>query len=317
MTATQSTSTAQSTARPEPASDRRRFVKGHGTQNDFVILTDPAADLELTEPVVAALCDRRRGIGADGLLRVVRSAALVERGVLTALPDGVAPDDWFMDYRNADGSVAEMCGNGVRVFAHHLRASGLVSDDEFTVGSRAGARPVIVHSHDDVRADVTVEMGKVRLDGESMVRIGDDAYRGAMVDVGNPHLACVVPDMTAADLATVDFTAGVEIDGQAFPHGANVELVTPAGPVDKRGRLPAAMRVFERGVGETRSCGTGLVAAGVAVLAAGGQSTGTLCISVPGGRVEVGIRADGSHLRGPSMLVADGELRAGWDRLQD
>ncbi|MYR05829.1 diaminopimelate epimerase [Gordonia sp. SID5947] len=307
----------QSTTRPEPASDPRRFVKGHGTQNDFVILTDPAADLDLTAPAVAALCDRRRGIGADGLLRVVRSAALVESGVLDALPDGVGPDDWFMDYRNADGSIAEMCGNGVRVFAHHLRAAGLVSDDEFTVGSRAGARPVIVHAHDDVCADVTVEMGRVRMDGESLVRIGDDAYRGAMVDVGNPHLACVVPDMTAADLAAVDFTAGVEIDDQAFPNGANVELVTPAGPVDERGRLPASMRVFERGVGETRSCGTGLVAAAVAVLAARDETTGTLCITVPGGRVEVGIRAEGTYLRGPSMLVADGELRSGWDRLDD
>ncbi len=144
-------------AQPQVA-ERLRFVKGHGTQNDFVILTDPAAALDLTEPLVTALCDRRRGIGADGLLRVVRSAALVERGVLDALPDGVGPDDWFMDYRNADGSIAEMCGNGVRVFAHHLRAAGLMADDQFVVGSRAGARPVIVHSHDAVHADVTVEM---------------------------------------------------------------------------------------------------------------------------------------------------------------
>ncbi|AZG44156.1 diaminopimelate epimerase [Gordonia insulae] len=292
-----------------------RFVKGHGTQNDFVILADPAANLDLTEPFVAALCDRRRGVGADGLLRVVRSAALVERGVLDGLPDGVAPDDWFMDYRNADGSIAEMCGNGVRVFAHYLRASGLASEDAFTVGSRAGARPVIVHGHDTVRADVTVEMGRVRMDGESLVRIGDDAYRGIKVDVGNPHLACVVPDLTSEDLAAIDFAAGVEIDHDAFPHGANVELVMPPGPVDELGRLPTAMRVFERGVGETRSCGTGLVAAGAAVLAARGESTGTLRITVPGGRVDVGIGPEGSSLRGPSMLVAEGELRPGWDRL--
>ncbi|MED5800199.1 diaminopimelate epimerase [Gordonia sp. Z-3] len=290
------------------------FVKGHGTQNDFVILTDPAAHLDLTQAHVAALCDRRRGIGADGLLRVVRSAALVERGVLDALPDGVAPDDWFMDYRNADGSIAEMCGNGVRVFAHHLRASGLVAADRFTVGSRAGARPVVVHAHDAVHADVTVEMGTVRRDGDSLVRIGDDVYRGVMIDVGNPHLACVVPDLTATDLAAIDFSDGVVLEPGAFAHGANVEIVTAPGTPDGQGRLPASMRVFERGVGETRSCGTGLVAAGAAVLAHQGESAGTLCITVPGGRVEVGIRADGSHLRGPSMLVAEGHLRPGWDR---
>lgn len=303
-------------AQPQ-AAEHLRFVKGHGTQNDFVILTDPAAALDLTVPLVSALCDRRRGIGADGLLRVVRSAALVERGVLDALPDGVHPDDWFMDYRNADGSIAEMCGNGVRVFAHHLRASGLMSDDEFVVGSRAGARPVIVHSHDAVHADVTVEMGTVATDGESLVRIGDDAYRGLMVDVGNPHLACVVPDMTSDALDAVDFTDGVMLDDEVFPHGANVELVTPAGVADAAGRLPAAMRVFERGVGETRSCGTGLVAAGAAVLAARDEKVGTLLITVPGGRVEVGIRADGATLRGPSMLVADGTLHSGWDRPHD
>ncbi len=292
-----------------------RFVKGHGTQNDFVILTDPAATVDLTESLVAALCDRRRGIGADGLLRVVRSAALVERGVLDRLPEGVAPDDWFMDYRNADGSIAEMCGNGVRVFAHHLRASGLQTHDEFTVGSRAGARQVIVHHHDAVHAEVTVEMGSVRMDGDSLVRIGDDVYRGLMVDVGNPHLACVVADLTEAGLAAVDFSGGVLLDDEAFPHGANVELVTPAGPADEHGRLPAAMRVFERGVGETRSCGTGLVAAGAAVLAHRGDAVGALCITVPGGVVEVGIRADGATLRGPSVLVAHGELHPGWDRL--
>lgn len=293
--------------------EQLRFVKGHGTQNDFVILTDPAAGLDLTPSFIASLCDRQRGIGADGLLRVVRSAALVEAGVLDRLPDGVAPDDWFMDYRNADGSVAEMCGNGVRVFAHYLRATDLVADDEFTVGSRAGARPVVVHSFDDVDAEVTVQMGRVRIDGESTVRIGDDLYLGRKVDVGNPHLVCVVADFTAGDLAAVDFARGVELDGDAFPHGANVEIVTPPGPPDAAGRLSSAMRVFERGVGETRSCGTGLVAAGAGVLASIGQSTGNLQISVPGGQVEVGITADGATLRGPSKLVADGVLRPGWD----
>ncbi|MGC4932703.1 diaminopimelate epimerase [Gordonia sp. DT30] len=289
------------------------FVKGHGTQNDFVILTDPAAELTLGAELVAALCDRRRGLGADGLLRVARTGALVAVGVLDALPDGVVPDDWFMDYRNGDGSIAEMCGNGVRVFAHHLRSSGLLDVDEFTVGSRAGARPVVVHSWDRLRADVSVQMGRVRLGAESTARIGDDVYRGVAVDVGNPHLACVVPGLDAARLAEVDFGRGPLIDSEVFGHGANVELLTVPETID--GRLHARMRVFERGVGETRSCGTGLVAAAAAALAYRGERTGELVIDVPGGRVEVTVHTDNAWLRGPSELVADGRLRAGWDGL--
>lgn len=287
------------------------FVKGHGTQNDFVILTDPAAEIALSADLVAALCDRQRGIGSDGLLRVARSGALVAAGVLEALPDQVNPDDWFMDYRNADGSIAEMCGNGVRVFAHHLRASGLVATDEFTVGSRAGARPVIVHSFDRLRADVSVQMGPASVGEPSTVRIGDDLYPGVAVDVGNPHLACVVPELDAAGLAAVDFARGVVIDPEVFAHGANVELLTVPETVD--GRLYARMRVFERGVGETRSCGTGLVAAAAAALRHRGERVGELVIDVPGGRVEVRILADDAWLRGPSELVADGALRVGWD----
>ncbi|EUA55490.1 diaminopimelate epimerase family protein [Mycobacterium intracellulare 1956] len=115
-----------------------KFAKGHGTQNDFVVLPDPAAELSLTGSRVAALCDRRRGLGADGVLRVTTAGAAAAAGVLDRLPDGVAADDWYMDYRNADGSIAQMCGNGVRVFAHYLRASGLEDRDDFVVGSLAG-----------------------------------------------------------------------------------------------------------------------------------------------------------------------------------
>ena len=139
-----------------------RFSKGHGTQNDFVVLPDVDAELKLTPSVIAALCDRRRGLGADGLLRVTKAGAAQNAGVFDDLPDGVAADDWYMDYRNADGSIAQMCGNGVRVFAHYLRASGLEHRDEFVVGSLAGPRPVTLHGADAVNAEVTVEMGKAR-----------------------------------------------------------------------------------------------------------------------------------------------------------
>ena len=111
------------------------FAKGHGTENDFIILPDPDAALNLTPEFVRQLCDRRAGLGGDGVLRVVRSKALVDAGVLTELPPKVKPEDWFMDYRNADGSIAEMCGNGVRVFAHWVTSRGLVDSNSFTVGT--------------------------------------------------------------------------------------------------------------------------------------------------------------------------------------
>ena len=115
-----------------------RFAKGHGTQNDFVVLHDLDAALALTPAVVSALCDRRRGLGADGVLRVTTAGAALAAGVFDRIPDGVTAEDWYMDYRNADGSIAQMCGNGVRVFAHYLRSGNLETRDEFVVGSLAG-----------------------------------------------------------------------------------------------------------------------------------------------------------------------------------
>src|ERR1700726_4734810 len=142
------------------------FAKGHGTQNDFVVLPDLDATLTLRPTAVAALCDRRRGLGADGVLRVTTAGAALAAGVLDRVPDGVRADDWYMDYRNADGSTAQMCGNGVRVFAHYLRASGLESRDEFVVGSLAGARLVTLHHVGQTEADVSVDMGKTNTVGE-------------------------------------------------------------------------------------------------------------------------------------------------------
>jgi len=291
------------------------FVKGHGTENDFVILPDPQAGLDLTTELIVDLCDRRRGLGADGLLRVARAGALVTAGVLAGLPDGVGADDWFMDYRNADGSVAEMCGNGVRVFAHYCRVSGLVEADEFIVGSRAGGRPVTIHHADPSSAEVTVDMGQVRRDGHSAVTIAGRRLHGTVVDVGNPHLACVVDDLTPDQLADLELTAGggPQLDAETFPHGANVELLTALAPGSGEVDFTAHMRVFERGVGETRSCGTGLVAAAAAALAGVGRGRGSVGITVPGGRVTVTVGDDcRALLRGPSKLVADGTLRADW-----
>ncbi|MDF3304798.1 diaminopimelate epimerase [Rhodococcus koreensis] len=282
------------------------FSKGHGTENDFVVLPDPDVRIDLSAPRVAALCDRRRGLGADGILRVAKAGALAAAGVLAELPDGTSEDDWFMDYRNADGSIAEMCGNGVRVFAHYLRSTGLETRDEFVVGSRAGGKPVIVHSADGSVGEVTVDMGVVRDLGTSAATIDGKVFNGIGIDVGNPHLACVDAHLTAASLSALDLTAAPGFDPGFFPHGVNVEILTriDSGAVD--------MRVHERGVGETRSCGTGTVAAATAALRFDGADSGEVNVRIPGGQVTVALSGGRATLRGPSVLVASGNLDDSW-----
>ena len=283
-----------------------KFAKGHGTENDFVLLPDLPAAIDLTPAAIAALCDRRRGLGADGVLRVTVAGAARDAGVLDDLPEGVTADDWFMDYRNADGSVAQMCGNGVRVFAHYLCAQGLERRQRFVVGSLAGPRPVELHAVDGTTADVTVEMGKVNRLGAGEAVVGGRRLAGLAVDVGNPHLACVDPALTVEELAALDVAAPVRFDHDQFPDGVNVEVAT----------APAAgavhMRVHERGVGETRSCGTGTVAIAVAALATAGEETGTLAVYIPGGQVTVRVTEATSYLRGPSVLVASGDVAEEW-----
>ncbi|HEV7855285.1 MAG TPA: diaminopimelate epimerase [Mycobacterium sp.] len=286
------------------------FAKGHGTQNDFVLLPDLDGRLPLHPAAVAALCDRRRGIGADGVLRVTTAGAAADAGVFDRLPEGVAAGDWYMDYRNADGSIAQMCGNGVRVFAHYLRAYGLENRDEFVVGSLAGPRPVVLHGWDATNADVTVEMGKANQLGTGEAIVGGRPFAGLAIDVGNPHLACVDPDLAADELAALDVAAPVRFDAEQFPDGVNIEVLT----APSNGSV--SMRVHERGVGETRSCGTGTVAAAVAALAYQGATTGTLAVCIPGGEVSVTVTDASSYLRGPSVLVAGGEISEEWWRAQ-
>jgi diaminopimelate epimerase len=282
------------------------FAKGHGTQNDFVLLPDLDAKLALTPAAVSALCDRRRGLGADGVLRITTARAALAAGVLDRVPDGLSVDDWYMDYRNSDGSTAQMCGNGARVFAHYLRASGLESRDEFVVGSLAGPRPVVLHRVDATNADVSVDMGKANTLGEGQAVVGGRTLNGLAVDVGNPHLACVDPALTVEALAALDVAAPVTFDKAQFPDGVNVEVLTA--PADGA----VSMRVHERGVGETRSCGTGTVAAAVAGLSHAGAASGVLTVQVPGGDVIVTVTEATSYLRGPSVLVARGELSEEW-----
>jgi diaminopimelate epimerase len=266
-----------------------RFAKGHGTENDFVILPDPDGELDLTEETVRLLCDRRAGIGGDGILRVVRTRALGE--ALAPAARTAERSEWFMDYRNADGSIAEMCGNGVRVFARYLLHAGLVEGDRFEVGTRDGAKEVRVEAD----GDITIDMGRVEMQGTSSAKLARQVVHGAQISVGNPHLACEV----AVPVAEVDLSELPVLDGEAFPHGANVEVYRAVAP----GVLE--MRVYERGAGETRSCGTGIVAAAAAATPQGEGATWR--VRVLGGECTVFLDADGARLSGPAVIVAEGE----------
>ncbi|PSL00977.1 diaminopimelate epimerase [Murinocardiopsis flavida] len=270
-----------------------RFAKGHGTENDFVILPDPDGALDLTPALVRWLCDRRAGIGGDGVLRVVRTEAL--GAPLPESARSAAACAWFMDYRNADGSVAEMCGNGVRVFARYLIDSGLAEGPVIDIGTRAGARRATVGAD----GDVAVAMGEVRTLGKGGAVLAGEDLRGARISVGNPHLAVAVD----RPVAEFDLRDAPLLDPAQYPEGANLELFREVEP----GVLE--MRVYERGSGETRSCGTGIVAAAAAAAAAGGGGS-AWTVRVPGGTCAVTLDpGGGALLRGPAVIVAEGETR--------
>jgi diaminopimelate epimerase len=251
------------------------FVKGHGTENDFVLL--PHYDGDLDVALVRALCDRHAGIGADGVLRVVSDA-----------------DGYFMDYRNADGSIAETCGNGIRVFARYLVSAGLVAAGTMTIGTRSGPRAVTVPADG---GDITVDMGTATKLDDAEIRIGTSSWPAVGWSMGNPHL--VVLD--AGEIDGLDLSQPPSVDPAAgFPDGVNVELLEPVGDHHVR------MRVHERGVGETLSCGTGACAAAVAVMSAAGKRS-SYVVDVRGGRLVVQWREDGAVLMtGPAELVASG-----------
>ncbi|MFE1509573.1 diaminopimelate epimerase [Streptomyces sp. NPDC058726] len=282
-------------------STRIAFLKGHGTENDFVIVPDPENAVDLPPAAVAALCDRRAGIGGDGLLHVVRSAAHPEaRGM-------AAEAEWFMDYRNGDGSIAEMCGNGVRVFARYLQRAGHVSAGDITVATRGGVKTV----HIAKDGDITVGMGRALFpEGDVTVSVGGRDWPARNVNMGNPHAVAFVDDLAhAGDL----FTPPSFSPPSAYPDGVNVEFVADRGP------RHVAMRVHERGAGETRSCGTGACAVAVAAARRDGADpavTGapaTYTVDVPGGTLVITERPDGEiEMTGPAVIVAEGAIEAEW-----
>jgi diaminopimelate epimerase len=284
------------------------FLKGHGTENDFVLLPDHDGSVhgDLSAERVRALCDRRAGIGGDGVLRVIRTASLVEPPASSVEPpaSSVEPPassversrdhdlpEWFMDYRNADGSPAEMCGNGIRVFAKHLYDEGLVRADEpLRIATRDGVKTVTRHGD-----AFTADLGVATIHGETKVSVDGRTWPAQHVDTGNPHAVVMVDDLADAG-RLFDEPA---YDEALFPTGVNVEFVVRRGPDH------IAMRVHERGSGETRSCGTGACAAAVA--AAGGVP-GRWRVDVPGGALEVSRDESGRvFLTGPAVIVARGE----------
>jgi diaminopimelate epimerase len=263
------------------------WLKGHGTENDFVLLPDVDGSVHraLEPAFVAALCDRRRGLGADGVLRVIRTEAL--RTVDARAAD--SGSEWFMDYRNADGSVSEMCGNGIRVFAKYLLDERMATSP-VSIGTRAGDRTVV----DNGNGTYSVEMGVAEVRGTSKVATAEgQTFEAVDVRTGNPHAVITVNSLDDAGALTKQ----PDFDASVYPDGVNIEFVQILAPDH------ISIRIHERGSGETRSCGTGAVAAAVA---AGADETR---VDVPGGELTVVRRADGTTvLTGPAEIVAQGEL---------
>ena len=281
------------------------FTKGHGTGNDFVLFSDPEGECELTDAQIAALADRHVGVGGDGVIRAVRSAKLTE-GAASLAEDPSA--EWFMDYRNADGSAAEMCGNGIRVYGAYLISEGLLElavGETVAIGTRAGVR-TLARTADGFEVD----LGPFVVAGEAMVsarRLEVDRP-GLAVGVGNPHVVVALAD--DEELDALDLSEAPQLT-PAPPAGANVEFVVPRAISGEVGRI--RMRVHERGSGETLSCGTGAAAAALATRSwAGEGAPNAWRVQVPGG--ELGVRVAGSgdaphvFLSGPAELVFDGSI---------
>jgi diaminopimelate epimerase len=249
-----------------------RFVKMQGLGNDFVVVDgDPGFSPE----TIRRICNRRFGIGADGLLAV----------------EPVDAGSVRMRYWNADGSPAEMCGNGLRCVARYAHDRGMVASGRFRVHTPVGER----EAHVDPEGSVTVELGPVRVAAAEVDRPDGRSYRS--VDVGNPHLVTLVEDPRREPVEVI----GPEVEC-SVPGGANVEFVTVEGP----GRL--RMRVWERGVGETPACGSGMAAAAAVVRL--GSGLDDFEVRVPGGAGRIRFEGDVAWIIGPAEYVFDGDWRA-------
>ena len=251
---------------------------GHGTENDFVVIFDPSEEIVLTSDQVANICNRASGIGADGVIRITR-------------PDG----KWFMDYRNADGSLAEMCGNGIRVMARYLVANGHQGEGLFPIQTRDGAKFLRVPAD----GDISVNMGQVNDEGDIVsVVVNDHTYSARHISIGNPHAVAFLEDLE--QLGSLG-QAPVVTPTSIYPQGVNVEFVEIKTPDT------VIMRVHERGSGETRSCGTGTCAVALAAtIHTRGRLPARWIIKPPGGTLIVDIDGhSNATLTGPAELIKD------------
>ena len=266
------------------------FVKGHGTENDFVLVPDANGQHELSPEQVARLCDRRAGIGGDGVIRVVRTDATEDPAAVAARGEAM----WFMDYRNSDGSLSEMCGNGIRVLGHFLVTHADVDPrDPLPIATRDGIKTLTFDAD-----TITVDMGTPQVLGDTIVRVGERELKATHVSMGNPHAVAFVDDLDEAG----ELREAPGHDASVYPDGVNVEFVA------RRGDQHVAMRVHERGSGETRSCGTGACAVMVAAAVADGAERGTAyTVDLPGGSLRIVWTEDDRILMtGPAVLTAEG-----------
>lgn len=282
-----------------------QFTKGHGTGNDFVLVLDKVGQLDLSEAEIRKICDRNFGIGADGLI-VVRPTAGSEVGDLLSEEPGAT---WFMDYRNRDGSKAEMCGNGIRVFARFLLENSLAeipAGSTLPVATRAGIKDLT-----QTATGFAVDLGPWRIsEDEVLVRAQglQVARPGLHVNLGNPHVVVALADLEELENLELYRAPLLEPASEA---GANVEFVVPGDPLVEEGVASLTMRVHERGVGETLSCGTGVAASTIAIRHWAGGTQNNWRVYVPGGELAVKMFAaeDGEHvaISGNAILSFTGQ----------
>ena len=290
--------------------------KAHATGNDFVVYLDEDGTHEPTADEVRFLCDRHFGVGGDGLIRLAHPQAVSDVNERQIADCAAGDADWFMDYRNADGSMAEMCGNGTRAITLFAQRQGIADQPggkPFHPGTRAGVK--ILTSLGDVPGlgkDVfQVEMGAWKrgdVDGYEVTIPGTSgSARGTFVDMGNPHVVAVLEDAFASlpnvedlDLVTKPVVA------PEIPSDQNVEFVRIDEQSEGDDAGEATMRVNERGCGETLSCGTGLCATAITLRAKTGIDHWT--ITVRGGTLRVDVTDEDVKLTGSATIVGKIEL---------
>lgn len=279
-----------------------RIWKYHGTGNDFVMIEDLGEERPLSSAVVAALCDRHSGVGADGVIRVT---------------PGIEPGtDFFMDYMNSDGSLAEMCGNGVRCLGKLVYEHGHTTASEIAIGTRAGTKHLSLDVSDGLVRRITVGMGAPAFERARIPMAGPEdepfltepleiegrTVKASAVSMGNPHLVLFVEE----DLASLDVrTIGPRLEHDPrFPQRTNVEFVA----VEDGG---LKVRVWERGSGETMACGTGACAALVAANEAG-LVPKRAEVRFTGGTLVVERTGQEVLLTGPAERVFEATIDQGW-----